>query len=111
MAKLRDDQYVPTEEDILFELAQLGNTPDEVAHRLSVRGFVGTPGECDTCPVARYLESTFGRYSRATAAEAEVFHEDAPHGYVAVETPRPVLHFIVKFDEGDYPNLIERHPA
>lgn len=95
-------------------LSVLGETPSEIADTLLVSGFYGRINDLCACPLAKYLR-----------ANGVVFHSiDSDGVYGVVETdgedeydddvigvPRAVMDFILDFDYGKYPALVEEPPV
>lgn len=79
-----------------------------IAHFLTAKGVTGTPGQARSCPVAHYLKSAhlvdilvFSRiYAGYEDGEPEEF------SVPVMNTPYTVREFILKFDEGKFPELI-----
>jgi hypothetical protein len=81
------------------KLKALPNTPDEIAKFLLAGGFIGSRGSCYRCPTANYL-------GRGVAVKPDkIILDTDTDQYLAV--PEPLSEFIGKFDQGDYPELIE----
>lgn len=81
------------------KLAELPNTPDEIAKFLMTLGIRGRIGSCYRCPTANYLGGGV-----VVKLDKIIFDIDTDQ-YLAV--PEPVSEFIGKFDQGDYPELVE----
>lgn len=89
-----------TKERAIELLNSMGNTADEVAAFLKEKGIKGNRAAAGSCPVAVYMRSQGGD---ATAA---VFGRYGNQEY-SVHVPDPVYAFIVAFDSGVYPELVE----
>jgi hypothetical protein len=79
-------------------------TPDEIARFLDDVGFLGIQGDCESCPVARFLGAVLDRRCQVGNNEIVVFHR---HGrsYEQIRTPKAVRKFISYFDHDKYPKL------
>jgi 5'-deoxynucleotidase YfbR-like HD superfamily hydrolase len=90
-------------------LADLGDTPDQVADTLRRGNHHGAVCSEATCPITSYLAATFptATYVRVTSIQALLRH---PGGTVQVWSPRPVRHFVDRFDlSGDFADLASDH--
>lgn len=96
-----------TKEDVLRQLASLGDTPEDVAEALTAKGIKGVPTVAGKCPVARYLEDLNGEpftvFFNANWELEKHTREDN-----RVEVPAAVFNFIGEFDSGIYPDLVLR---
>jgi hypothetical protein len=81
------------------KLAELPNTPDEIAAFLTKHGITGRRGSCYRCPFANYLG-----HGVAVKPDKIILNIDTDQ-YMAV--PEPVSEFIGRFDQGNYPELVE----
>lgn len=81
------------------KLADLPNTPDEIAKFLIARGINGRRGSGYACPFARYIGCG------VTVTSDKIVINPDTGTYLAVT--KPVSEFICKFDQGDYPELVE----
>ena len=83
--------------------------PIELADHLADLGITGKPGQCELCPLSILLTAMMdGRTVR-------VYHDDVATDtdddhVVCVDLPWVAASFITRFDEGEYPYLIERDP-
>jgi hypothetical protein len=101
---------VHTDDELYEALCELGDTPDEVAAKLYEAGFKGERETGYSCPIAVYLNSA------AAAFEACVEPEDVwlnsvnefDHVRLHAVPPAAVADFILKFDGGEYPDLVRR---
>lgn len=93
-------------DSVSFLLESLGDTPEDVAaslRKLGCRGYSHCPG---TCPVARFLLSV-------GCTDIVVSHiwlvATGPNGQVASHRMPPAVGaFVLRFDDGWYPELVER---
>lgn len=90
-------------------LAQLGDTPDQVADRLRALGIKGERyGNC--CPVANYLASEVPAcFFRVYEHGVAIYKAPYVSAYDRADVPGPVERFIRRFDEehGPYLDLVE----
>lgn len=91
-------------------LAQLATapTPGVLADILFDLRIVGRPRDSWCCPIARYLEFVTGhRHQVGLLLACRTFLSG---GLVdkGTELPPVVTAFIARFDQGDYPNLVEQ---
>ena len=91
--------YPATVEGIAAALAALGDTPDRVAETLLRAGHSGTPGSCDTCPIAHYLHAVVPGLTWVAVSEDEV-EVTAASGRLFVDMPPGPAAFITAFDTG-----------
>jgi hypothetical protein len=92
-------------------LAELGNSPDEVAETLRVTGVQGVPRDNRSCAVALYLSALVG--SEPSIRSVAVGHcsltinlvalDSRPAGRLQVQMPKPVRRFVAAFDARQYP--------
>lgn len=109
-------RYSFTEDALLRAVEALGTTPRAVAANLSAMGFQGRRDEPTSCPVANYLKASV---DGAVQAEVRIDDDDlyvrldsADCGRVdAIITSRAAPEFVLRFDLGDYPDLIEGGPT
>ncbi len=98
-----------SQENLATELHSLGQTPAEVAARLSAAGVSGRPRDPRGCAVAVYLNAVVG-------ADSDVESLAVPGSVVwmrplrsripvCVRLPRSVRAFIAAFDAGAFPEL------
>jgi hypothetical protein len=96
-------------------LAQLGESPDEVARTLLASGVHGVPRDNRSCAVALYLSALMGadpRIRSVTVGHCSlvitlVAPTDArPAGRLWVQLPKAVRGFVAEFDACHYPEVI-----
>ncbi len=101
---------------ILGGLRSLGNTPDTVARTLYDLGIrmpanrVVSRSRC--CPISQYVASHVPKGCVVvTVAGAAYIHAPGVFvdGNVSVRNPEPVVDFIIDFDNGKYPELVEEN--
>lgn len=90
----------------LQALDQLGTTSAAVAVKLTDLGIRGTPGECATCPIARYLLRTLSDVRTVIADWVDIEVLFADDTAVNISTPDPVKEFILEFDQGRFGHLV-----
>lgn len=83
----------------------LGNTADEVADSLRLRGIKGYKGDACQCPVANYLIAELGTYPGDLVTYDIVSYSTPDDSGFSFRTPEPVFQFILRFDTGVYPDL------
>ena len=100
-------------------LAQLGNSPDEVAQSLASNGVQGVPRDNHSCAVARYVSAvvgsepsirsvTVGPCSMMISLVRPV--DNRPAGRLQVQLPKPVRDFVAAFDARQYPMVTQELP-
>lgn len=85
-------------------LINLGSTDEEIYRRLKYSGIKGQIKKPSCCPIANLIKKEF------TISNISVTSNQISYGrFLAYEinTPGPVKEFIIKFDRGEYPDLIE----
>jgi hypothetical protein len=94
-------------------LRSLGDTEDEVVHRLKAAGVRGRPGKGTDCALAVYLSSVVGadaRVRKIHVGPVRVFIEEERPGWfwpwVGVPLRRPLRSFVEHFDRLAYPALV-----
>jgi len=103
-------------------LAQLGDSPDEVAETLRASGVHGVPRDNRSCAVALYLSAQMGiepRIRSVTVGHCSlmlslVAPKDArPAGRLWVQLPKAIRGFVAEFDACHYPDVVRvtRVPA
>jgi hypothetical protein len=97
-----------TQKQVEASLAQLGNTPGEVASGLQARRVQGVRGAVRFLnPVIRYLQDVL----RLDTAALDVMHRDRVRirfgdgRRAEVPLPGPVRLFLDGFNRGDYPEI------
>lgn len=93
-------------EALAVKLGKLGATPDEIAAALTELKCTGRVGHSTLCPIANYLRKHLGWDDASVGPDnAIVFDEDID---VARATfPEAVRRFVARFDDGEYPTLVE----
>lgn len=110
-AGMRGAPYAPTHAGLRAALAALGDTPRAVEATLTAGGHRGVPGDCENCPIARYLHAVIPAAYDLHLDEAEVVVWPAEPGdgrdVVPVIEPLPlsVRIFVAGFDHGGYAHL------
>jgi len=95
-------------------LAELGDSPDEVAETLRATGVRGVPRDNRSCAVALYLSALVG--SEPSIRSVTVGHcsltinlvaprDSRPAGRLQVQLPKPVRRFVAAFDARQYPTV------
>lgn len=93
-------------EDVVpVKLSLLGNTSKEVAASLRAEGVKGRQTEAGACPVAVFLKRKLPAYYFSVFSTVGVRQFDDWEDNIPV--PKPVFHFLLDFDSGVYPDLIE----
>lgn len=95
----------PTEESVEEWLDSLGTTADEVANSCRALGYKGRPQQARVCPISNGAKQHFG--VPFASAYKSVFVGELGGNYTRVNLTRPVDEFIQKFDDGEYPDLVE----
>ena len=83
----------------------LGAGPNKVAEALKKAKIKGEPGSSSHCPLANALKKKF-----KALTEIQVSNEIGLHAYgedITIKTPVACCKFIDKFDEEQYPALLE----
>ena len=78
-------------------LKSLGNSPEDVAMYLELRGITGVRSTGKSCPIANLLKQKFDKVLVGVST--------ASIGNIKVDVPDPVQTFILHFDRGEYPEL------
>lgn len=87
-------------------LAELGNTPDEIAETLRRLSITGDRYLSNSCPVANYLNLTTAVHDDRCYVSFSSVRLRGSGRYVAA-VPPPVATFARLFDAGDYRDLVE----
>lgn len=96
-------------------LAELGESPDEVAETLRATGVRGVPRDNRSCAVALYLSVLVGsepRIRSVTVGHCSLtinlvaLPDSRPAGRLQVQLPKPVRRFVAAFDARQYPMVI-----
>lgn len=109
--------YPYTDAGVAEAIAALGTTPNAVAESLSREALVGKPRDDCGCPVALYLQAVIEEHPRAG-----IYHDDhwfacvwskgrGRNAELTVNLPDAVRDFVLAFDRGEYPDLIEETAA
>lgn len=80
-------------------LAELGNTPEEIAKKLWSMRMFGYKCDSGRCPVANYLRKETG--TDAVEVGGHLCWVDG----VQYDLPEPVSEFVINFDGNSYPFL------
>jgi hypothetical protein len=100
-------------------LAELGDSPDDVADALQGAGVLGIPASNRRCAVALYLGAVMGSDPRVRSLAVGpcslvinlVRPEDLrPAGRLQVQLPKPVRQFVAAFDAHRYPMVVRDLP-
>jgi hypothetical protein len=90
----------------------LGSSPATVALNLAAHHATGRPKNPTDCVIARYFSAIVGteRSVKSISVSGRGVHVTltGKHFPVKVPLPNPVSTFIRAFDEGSYPDLIDR---
>lgn len=90
--------------DPLEALSWLGDTVEEIAEGLRARGIKGKVTIANACPLANYLRIWFPNPSVWQDISCV---DDVGGYYFFADTPRIPFGFAWKFDQGDFPDLID----
>jgi hypothetical protein len=90
-----------TKENLVDDLQLLGDTPDEIAELLNDLDIKGDRRTNDSCPIVNYLEVRGYSYPKVTQTYVSCFQ-----GNLFLRITMPVHNFIVRFDNGKFPELI-----
>jgi len=100
-------------------LAELGDSPDEVAETLRATGVRGVPRDNRSCAVALYLSALVGsepRIRSVTVGHCSLTinlvapSDSRPAGRLQVQLPKPVRRFVAAFDARQYP-MVAQEPS
>jgi hypothetical protein len=90
----------------------LGSTPGQVASNLAALRVVGMPKHSTDCVIARYLGAIVGTEQavKTISVSDRSVHVKVVAGRLPlrVRLPRPLCRFILDFDSGCYPDLVDR---
>ena len=101
---------------VMKTLQYLGETPNDVAKRLKEGGFRGIRLHTEECPIARYLRARLEEALEIDASvsvtdrEIEVSLLAANYDRIGASIspiPKGVQDFVLAFDRGAYPELVE----
>lgn len=90
---------------MIDKLRALGS-PDQIALYFTEQGISGRPAVVNACLISQWFKRETDRSASVTAAR--VFHGRDTVQLDYVSGRDPVSLFVVAFDRGDYPALIER---
>lgn len=93
-----------TEEKLKKLVTDLGDTPQEIAKKLTELGCKGSVGEHDRCPIANYLRTKGAFYISVAEANIEAYDEERE---AEITTPVAAQAFIEMFDQGKFKELEE----
>lgn len=85
-------------------LAALPETADGIAAHLTAKGVRGVPGDGCDCPISNYLTAYGFRRVWVTPAWMRAYPE--PDVRQTVETPTRIADFVIRFDRGEFPELV-----
>lgn len=91
--------------DVPALLAALGGTADEVAASLRQLGVKGVPDDPDSCPLAQLMKLGV---STPIVSTRKIFW--GPAHECSMHITAPLLAFVIAFDRGAYPDLVEVSP-
>jgi hypothetical protein len=114
-------EYPFTDAGLRDALARLGRRRQKVRRTLVKHGCQGDPDQCNSCPVAVYVERVFGADVAVTVEDfvtvtRDLFVDEGHGRYyeatqqIRAEAPDAVLDFIESMDGRQYPELIKMHP-
>lgn len=92
-------------------LAELPDTADGIANHLIVEGIRGVREMPNCCPVANYLTRAGFHLVEVTADEVTADEVTADDGWRRIETPNGVASFVLRFDQGEWPELVDEPEA
>jgi len=92
---------------LLRLLQDLGETQQEVADTLKRGGHTGRARQSCECPVANYLRAHCRSQPHVNAGSVVLVEPETDATIEVVTTPYAVGDFILAFDKGDYPELIQ----
>lgn len=97
--------YSPIEFDLSARrlLRSLGNSSDAIAETLRSQQITGLPNKTGYCPVANLLRQKTGYQWRVTCATASC----PGVTQAAIHLPTAITDFVLSFDRGDYPDLVQ----
>lgn len=95
------------ERRLAMVLDALGETAEDVAHLLEFGGWRGVPYCRDACPVALYLRTVVADATDATVSSGYATIRTIDGEHVEVRLTSAVEGFVLAFDLGVYPLLID----
>lgn len=103
--------FAPSVANVVDLLSDLGNSPAEIAHRLSTLGVRGVPTDVNQCAIALYLNAVVGAdrhvhslsvwNDRVRVSFGRVFTQSCD-----VPLSSCLQEFIDRFDARSYPELV-----
>ncbi len=87
-------------------LQSLGSTSNEVAESLAARNITGDTCDCHFCPVANLLTDVVGPDWKVE--DYGVTDEDVKFPGGRAVLPEAVAEFVVRFDNHEFPDLVDR---
>lgn len=97
-----------TDIDLERALAKLGNTRDEIAASLQVKGITGQIEENARCPIANYLNQEFPNYKSSVLLTYIILSDPHCKDIIIGLENSPITKFVEAFDERLYPELISK---
>lgn len=94
-------------------LAELGDTADAIAYRLTDAGITGSRSDATCCPIANYLRRRVPGIDSIAVFGDSIDVNTVTGENVTVAAPDPVYEFVALFDTENYPHLrahTRRHP-
>lgn len=92
---------------IIGKLCALGETTEEVAGALRVKGMTGLRGFGDSCPVFHYLATELPDLDIRHVDVYAVWRDPDTGNELQALLPDPVVDFVDEFDSGQHPDLVE----
>jgi hypothetical protein len=91
-------------------VSSLGNTADEIAGNLHKMGILGKQFCDEDCPASNFLKMHGYVFPSVYLSQTVTFpSEDAPDdNMIEIDNPPQLSDFIHNFDEGMYPDLMEK---
>lgn len=96
-------EKIPSPEAVLEALEELGETAEEVAESLRKGGHKGIPKTACACPVANFCNKKFD--ADTDVQLSEIVLTDCE---IVVDMPDNIFQFITRFDNGEFPELVEQ---
>jgi hypothetical protein len=88
---------------VLAAITDLGDTPDDIADRMRALNIKGRLGSCDTCPLARFIQTIPGAENALVGFNVVELKNDEP----VVVLTYAAIEFRYRFDRGLYSDLID----
>ncbi|WP_157408664.1 hypothetical protein [Actinoplanes sp. N902-109] len=95
------------EQRLSMILNALGDNAEDVAHLLQFGGWRGLPHNINACPVALYLRTVVTDVTDAAVSSDYAMVHTSDGAEVSVDLSPAVAGFVLAFDLGTYPELIE----